>query len=199
MSAFISHIVEGYLAPRRSVRRLLDDGHGMGVALLMVLLGYLITAIFAVIFLGDVPGRESGTVGFYVRELVLGFGLFFILSGLIFSVGKMAGGTGSRIETNVAVAWFFLVTSFLTPLRAGVSMTLQTVETENGPVEMPSMEPGSVLILLALSGVILWLLACYTAELHGFKKVWNVVGSLLMGMVAVTILFMFLAAALMGG
>lgn len=189
-------MLEGITAPRRSMRRLLDFGLGFDAIVLIALLSYLIRVIIG-IALGGAPSTGH-SLTFHLLNLVAMFGAMFMVSEMVFSIGKMAGGHGARNEIYLVVAWHSLVTSLLAPAFAMVQIQEQMVQTEQGEVAMPYIDPGQVLFLLAAGGIALWLLACYVAEAHGFKSIWNVMGSLLMGMVGFLIAVLILASLLSG-
>jgi len=52
IGAVVENIIGGYLHPRASVRRILAAGHGLDVALLMVVLAYLVREIFFIVTAG---------------------------------------------------------------------------------------------------------------------------------------------------
>ena len=132
MSEIISRIVEGYVAPGRSVRKILDANPGMGAVLLMVLFSYLATAILTLMFGSLSGGTGVSPFGFHFRGLLVQFATFFVYSTLVFQIGRLAGGTGSRIQTYTAMGWHSLVTSFLTPLMLSLTSALPAA------LDMPS-------------------------------------------------------------
>lgn len=186
------------MAPGRSMRRLLDMDLGVDAIVLIALLGYLIQAILAIV-MGQGPGDGSSPFSFHVIGLLVFFGTFFMLSEMIYSIGKMAGGKGTRPQTFLTLAWHGLVMSFLWPLWPKLRVEDQAIDGADGAASMPTIPPDQVLMLLIIFAVWIWLLANYVRELHGFGNVWNVLGSLLMGMVGFSIAVAVVAVMLGAG
>ena len=116
IGAVVENIIGGYLHPRASVRRLLTAGHGLDVALLMVLLAFLVREIFFIV----TPGARSETVslslGRYVLHLVDALLSFAVFSVAICYVGRLFGGQGSLRQTGLVLAWYLPVTIAVVPL-----------------------------------------------------------------------------------
>lgn len=162
-------VVQGYVAPRASVRWLLNAGHGLEAALGMLALGYLAEAILMIAF-SDVRLGIGGHLFGVLRELVS----FFVLSSLIYGVGRLAGGTGTLRGAQLVFGWHALVTSIASPL--GMGMTAAVLEGQaEGEV---ALSAGPVFLAFIYAGVWLWLLASYVAELHGFRNSWGVLGAI---------------------
>lgn len=188
-----SLIVAGYLAPQQSARGLIDRGLGQGVGVVMVVLGYLITAIL--LKLMGHGGEDVRGLGGHAWNLVLQIGYFFFISVLVFWFGRMSGGTGTREQVHLVIGWHALVTSFLTPLTASfIAQMGEAQQAAQDGVE-PSVNGASA--LLAIVGVALnfWLLANYVAAVHAFKNVWGVLGVL----VGIPIALAVMAMTLMTG
>lgn len=197
MSEILSRIVEGYTAPARSTRRILDTGIGMDAILLMVLFSYLVTAIITTAFSGLPDGMSFG---FHVRGIILQFVTFFVYSTLIYHIGRMAGGTGDRLQTYAALAWHALVTSFLTPFMLGLggAMPDAGITPENQAEVMADLQ--GPLLLAMFGGIIsLWLMASYVRELHGFQSTWSVLGALVIGAIGMGLFVMIIGGGLAGG
>lgn len=193
MSEIFSRIIEGYLAPTRSARNILEAECRFDTILLMVLFSYLATAVLSAMFGG--PRVEGGaSMGYHISGLILQFASFFVIGGLIFQVGRLAGGIASRQDTYAVVGWHSMVTSFLTPLLVGLGSSLPSADM---PPEQQAEALSNVQgpLLLAAFAVItsMWLLAHYVKEAHGFQSVWNVLGSLMLGGVARGIFFVIVA------
>ncbi len=169
-------IAEGYTAPRRSVRRLLDSGNGIEVALTFLALAFLVEAILAITFGGRAGGLSFGV---YLVNIALQLAVFFLLSGLIHGIGRAAGGKGTLPGAQLVVGWHALVTSPLTPLTLGFASAFRAQPEMAGdaaaPVEVPAGGGFLALVYLAIS---FWLMANYVAELHRFKSTWGVLGAL---------------------
>ncbi|MEM6973873.1 MAG: YIP1 family protein [Pseudomonadota bacterium] len=190
-----AQMLEGLLAPRASARRVLDQDWGLDAAVLFALLAYALSAIFATIIPGARPDDVVGSfvllhiINMVVQVLVVG-----ATGSLIWGIGRMFGGSGTRDQAMVLFGWHTLVMVFLAPFfqigSAAMRATLpEDADLANGmPVDM-SEAPGWVVLMLA-TGVAAWawLLSLYTAELHGFRNPWGVLGV----MVAVAMLFSIL-------
>ena len=177
MSADLLRMIgEGYTAPRHTMRRLLDAGYGLQVALTFLALAFLIEAILAILF----GGRAGGvSLGVYFVNAALQLAVFFLLSGLIQAVGRAAGGQGTLAGAQLVVGWQALVTSPLTPLTIGFASAFRGQPDIAGdaaaPVEVPAGGGFLALLYVAIS---FWLMANYIAELHRFRNTWGVLGAL---------------------
>ena len=178
-------VVEGYTAPRASVRRLLDGGHGIEVALGLLALGYLVQAMLTIVFLPAGLGIFGHMLAI-VQQLVT----FFLLSALVYGIGRLAGGTGTMEGAQLVVAWHALVTSLLSPLAIGVS----TAAFRSGEEGAGGIPPGMGVLALVYVAISLWLMANYVAELHGFRSTWGVLGAI----VGVSVVFALLLGVIVG-
>lgn len=181
ITAVVENVIGGYLRPRRSVRRIIDGGHGFDAVILMVLLAYLLREIF-VLLIPDARSGDAGfDLGFHVVALIERFVSFLLLSAVVFAAGRFFGGTGSWRETNLAMAWYLLVTSVIAPLAlpAVVHISNVVAEAGGGPLPRIEMPVGALAMFMVASGIMLWLFACYVAELHRFTRTWNVVAVIL--------------------
>ena len=183
-------IGEGYTAPRVTMRRLLDAGYGLEVALTFLALAFLVEAILAILFGGSGGGLSLGV---YIVNIGLQLAVFFLLSGLIHGIGRAAGGKGTLSGAQLVVGWQALVTSPLSPLTLGFATAFRARPEAGGdvaaPVEIPAGGGFLALLYVAIS---FWLMANYIAELHGFRSTWGVLGALVgvtfaCGVVLVTI------------
>lgn len=166
---FARVLVEGYTAPRASARRLLDSGHGIEVALGMVALAYLIQAMLTILFMSTGFGI-SGHLLAIMQQLVT----FFLLSALVYGIGRLAGGTGTLQGAQLIVGWHALVTSVISPLAIGVSTAAFTA-ADGGSGGVPA---GLAVMAILYVSISFWLMANYVAELHGFRNSWNVLGAI---------------------
>jgi len=179
--AVVQNVIAGFLQPRASVRRILDGGHGFDVALLMVVLAYLLREIFVLLILGARPDGAGLMLGEHLQGLIQRLLSFVLLSAAVYGVGRALGGIGNWRETNLAMAWYLLVTSVIVPLALPAMIHLAAVVDAAGdgpmaPVEIPAQP---LVMFMVASGVMLWLFACYVAELHRFARTWNVVAVIL--------------------
>jgi hypothetical protein len=175
-AGLIRMIGEGYTAPRLAMRRLLDAGFGLEVALIFLALAFLVEAILAILF-----GGRGGELSFsvYFVNVSLQLAVFFLLSGLIHGIGRAAGGKGTLSGAQLVVGWQALVTSPLSPLTLGFASAFRSRPEIAGdaaaPVEIPAGGGFLALVYVAIS---FWLMANYIAELHGFRSTWGVLGAL---------------------
>lgn len=166
---FARALLQGYVAPRASARRVLDSGQGIEAALCMVALAYLLQSMLTILFLSGAFGLV-GHVMAIVQQLVT----FFLFSALVYGIGRLAGGTGTMTGAQLIIGWHALVTSLISPLAIGVSVAVFGAAAD-GTTGVP---PGVVLMAIAYLGISFWLLANYVAELHGFRNPWAVLGTI---------------------
>jgi hypothetical protein len=192
IGAVIENLTAGYLRPRTSVRRLLSGGHGLGDALMMVALAYLIGSILTIMVPGGAPATAGVPIGLHLLGLLLQFISFFIASGLVFLIGRMFGGQGTRQETYLTMAWYSLVTSLIVPLTlpARNQLTEAVAAAGGGQAEVPLGAP--ILLFAAAFGIMLWLLSNYIAELHRFRSAWGVLAVILGFSAALSVIIMMI-------
>lgn len=184
----LRRMTEGLLAPRASARRVLLARYGVDVALLFAVLAYAVQAMLQIVIPGarTLPEGMSGIpVGMHFVNLLLQVLIIWILSMAVFGIGRLFGGQGSRSQAFVLVAWHALVTTLLAPL-----FLLGAAQIQGG--EIPA---GALFVLFVAGSIYLWVLACFTAELHGFRSPWGVMGVMLAVMFLFSGLFMNLAPA----
>jgi Yip1 domain len=165
----VSAVAEGYVAPRRSMRRLLDGGHGIEAALVMLALAYLVQAILTVLFISSGIG-----VGGHLLAIIQQVVMFFLLAALVYGIGRLAGGTGTMEGAQVVVGWHSLVVSVISPLAIGVS----SVAFRSGTEEGAGMPAGLGILAFVYVAISFWLMANFIAELHGFRSTWSVLGAI---------------------
>ncbi|MEO1492949.1 MAG: YIP1 family protein [Pseudomonadota bacterium] len=179
-----ARIVEGFAAPRASARRILAEGLTLDTAVLMVVFGYVVTAIAQLILAPDVQRPEGNAFAYHIMNLLLQIGVFFLIAGMAFGLGKISGGTGTLPQAQALIGWHSLVTSMLAPVSVYaaaeiVGSVARMSETDpDAQIDPAALEisGGSIFLALLVAGVWFWLLANYVAELHGFKNVWGVLG-----------------------
>jgi len=176
---FAQMLIQGYTAPRLSARQILASGGGLQLALMMVALTYLVHAIFSLLL-----KSEGGGIGGHLIAIIQQIIIFFLLSGLVYGIGRMAGGTGTILGAQLVVAWHALVTSVISPLAIGISAAMFRAQ-ESGAI------PSGVLLLgVVYVAISFWLMANYVAELHGFRSAASVLGAI----IGLTFAFAFMLA-----
>ncbi|HET7408812.1 MAG TPA: YIP1 family protein [Paracoccaceae bacterium] len=163
-------VVQGYTDPRASARQLLESGNGLEAALGMVALAYLVQAILTIMFMSGGFG-----IGGHMLAIMQQLVTFFLLSALIYGVGRLAGGTGTMQGAQLVVGWHALVTSLISPLAIGVSTAAFTAEDEGSG----GIPPGLAFMAFVYVAISFWLMANYVAELHGFRSTWGVLGAII--------------------
>ncbi len=176
IGAVVENIIGGYLHPRASVRRLVAAGHGLDVALTMVVLAFLVQEIFFVVT-PDAGSEPAGfSLGRYFLHLVDALLSFAVFSVAICYVGRIFGGKATLRRTGLVMAWYMLVTSPVVPLaRPAMQRIAEAMQAAAAAPAAPLAVPAwVVLIVLVSSGVLMWLFASYVAELHRFARTWRV-------------------------
>ena len=190
---FARFMGQGISAPRATVRGVLDGGHGFDVALTMIALGYLIESVLAKVL---VPGATDGAsfISFHMLNIVATICGFFILSGLVYWIGGLFGGIATLARTQLAVAWYMLMNSFLAPFAVmSLPEHIRKPPTDpNIPLDLSDANPTVMFIVVAIS---MWLLSSAIAEAHGFRSVWKVAGAIL----AIPMTLVFLLNLIVGG
>ena len=190
---FARFMVQGYAAPRATVRKVLNGGHGFEIAVTLIALGYLIESVLAKVL---IPGATEGVspIGFHMINIVATLCGFFILSGLIYWVGGMFGGIASLAQSQLAAGWFMLMNSLLAPFAVmSLPEAFRKPPTEpNMPIDISDANPTVIFIVVGIS---MWLLSSAITEAHGFRSVWKVAGVIL----ALPVTFVILLNALMAG
>lgn len=166
---FFKALVAAYVTPRASAASILSSGAGMAEAFLMVVLGYLLTEISIIAFLGAYPLQPS-VLTRHIGGLIGAFLWFFIISALISFLGRASGGTGTREQSQVIVAWHSVVTSFLwVPVNA-MFMQFQTEEVDGVQKVIAYPDQSAIAMALGAFVVILLMLANFITVLHRFPN-----------------------------
>ncbi len=188
IGAVMENLIGGFLHPRASVRRLLSGGHGLDAAIAMVLLAFVVREIFFILVPGGRPDEASMSFVYYALGLIDSLITFGLFSLAVCYIGRMFGGEASFQETGLVVGWYLVVTSVIVPLA--LPAVVNIVDAAQAGTEVPG---GSAMVVFAASGVMLWLLASYIAELHRFERTWQVLFVIL----GFSILFSFVFSGLM--
>jgi hypothetical protein len=195
IGAVVENIIGGYVHPRASVRRLLSAGHGLDVALMMVVLAFLVREIFFVVTPDARPETVSLSLGRYFLDLVDALLSFAVFSVAICYVGRLFGGKGSLRQSGLVMAWYLLVTSAVVPLvlPSVLRIVVAAEAAAAAPTAPAALPAGAALIVLVSSGVLMWLFASYVAELHRFARTWSVLAAI----IGLSIPFSMVASALL--
>lgn len=171
MSTGVADIyVEAWTEPRLSIRRILELRLGERERLFMVGAHLIASAITIAVVLRVSPDSPVAqvvsalpVVPRYAGYLVATFGIYWVFSFLMKSVGGAFGGTADTESCKTAVAWWMLVTSVISFAEALLMLVV----------------PGALVALLNLIAMIagVFIFAAYTAEIHGFKSVGQVAGA----------------------
>lgn len=180
MSGILSNFAMAYLSPRQSAAIILSRADGMRTALLLFALAYVLSQIFVRLTPGYRLPEDVSPVSFLLLDLMLMFLVFLVLSALVYSIGRMAGGQGSRVGAHVIVAWHSVVISpFAILQHLWAQEVMAASEASEGTLETASISSGVANLFLLSALFSIWLLANYVTTLHQFKSVWKVAGSLL--------------------
>jgi len=190
IGAVVENIIGGYLHPRASARRMLDAGHGIEVALQMLVLAFVVREIFMVITPGARPEGVAVSLVGYLVSFFDALMSFAVITTLACYVGRIFGGVGTMRDSAVVLGWYTLVTSFVVPLVMPALMRIYeaaaaTAEDPSAPVPLPA---GPAMIMLATSSIVLWMLASYIAELHRFNRTLSVLSVIIGIALAVSVL-----------
>ena len=167
--------VSAYLAPQQSAAQILSSRAGFFDALLMAVLGYLLTMIILMVTPGVTLPPAPGLLDRHILGLIYAFIGFFIYSGLISFFGRVSGATGTREQSQVIVAWHSIVTA---PLSVPVQMMIAGFNVEERGDDVPLIEtPDAGTIILGAAAILVsfWILANYIYVLHRFRNFWGVV------------------------
>lgn len=165
----LAHIVEGLVRPRTSVERLLGRQPGPADAALMVVAAYAAQRIADIVLAPG--GRDPGLLE-HVVSLTLAVAYTFFIGFLIHRIGQAFGGRGTREQSLAVAGWHALVMALLWPV----------VVLGVGGADLATPEQLSPVAFLALAFYFaqwVWLLARYTAVVHGFRSDWSVLGVIL--------------------
>ncbi len=160
LKTFIDVVVESCVAPRKGFRRVLSYVSGFEAVALIYALSFCLQAILLIVaeqvFATGGAGSNAGSL---VASIFFSAISFAIVVALVFWVGRALGGKGSLLDCATAIAWHSLVTVIFAPI---ISFALLA--------ETGSESAALVLMQLVAMVVILWLMASYVAEAHGFQS-----------------------------
>ncbi len=172
-------LMEGYVAPRQSMARVLAMRPDEGERLIMVGIGIAIGALGFAMFgeRGETVNTGSVVLG-YLVTILTGLFQYYVLARVIGFVARAAGGAGDQEMDRTLVAWWAIVTA---PLPVVMMISLQNIES-----------PLAGLFLLGSSILTMILLGAYIAQTHGFQSTARVCGA----MIGILMLFSFVLTSL---
>ncbi|MBK0400209.1 hypothetical protein H0I76_13505 [Limibaculum sp. M0105] len=185
----LARMIEGLFQPARSARWLLSADLGLDTALLFVALAYVLQAIIQIVLPGARPlpdGIGHVPLTLHMLNLLLQVFLVAFMSFMIFAIGRLFGGTGTRKRAFLIVSWHTLVTTVLSPPFL-IGMASVALGKE--------LSPPLLGLMVAAAAVWLWVLSVYTAVLHGFSNPWGVMGVILGVLFLLSALFMNMVPA----
>lgn len=174
---FARFMAQSIIAPRATVRIVLNGGHGFGIALTMIAMGYLIESVLVKLLVPDATAGAN-LIGFHMLNVIGTVCGFFILSGLAYWIGSLMGGIASLAQSQLAVAWFMLMNSVLAPF-AIMSLPEHFRRPPTDPDIPLDLSDANPTVIFIVVGIAIWLLSSAIAEAHGFRSVWRVAGVIL--------------------
>ena len=181
----IEDVIASYRAPRPTVRRVIDRMHGWReVAMLFGLAFCLSTGVAVLMALAG--GEGAVGLGFVLSNLVFSAAAYLFAVLLIHRLGRAFGGQGALIEIAAAVAWHSLVTVIFAPLVAAATLA----GGEGGASGVLAIAQLGMII------VVIWLLANFVAEAHGFLSAARVAGGLVAGAILLGLILSLLFSGL---
>lgn len=147
----------------------MERGPHVSDAALMIVAAYALQRAWNLLLLGD---TASLSLVQHIFSLLVMLATTFVIGFLIFTIGRAFGGHASREQSLAAAAWHSLVMTLLWPV-----LLVGAGEISLAPGSEVSL--AALLVVLFFSGQWIWLLARYTAAIHGFRSNWNVVGVIL--------------------
>lgn len=185
IGSILAHIVEGIVRPAASVERLMQRRPQTADAALMVVAAYALQRAWNLLLLGD---SASLNIAQHLFSLMVMLATTFVIGFLIFAIGRAFGGHAEREPSLVIAAWHSLVMTMLWPL-----LLLGAGDLSLAPGT--EVSAGALLVVLVFSTQWIWLLARYTAVIHGFRSNWSVVGVILGLSMLFSTLFLMVAGA----
>lgn len=184
-----SMVLLSYRAPRVAMRRVLEMITSFeGVALLFGV-SFTVNAVL-MLAIAQFAGHGGADVGFLIYNFLISLTAYLIAVALIFWIGKAFGGRGRLLDVATAVAWHSLVTVIFAPVVAVATMP-GLAESALGLVAVAQ---------IVMIGVIIWLMASFVAEAHGFRNALLVAFTLFGGLFVLGfVASLFLAPLMMGG
>lgn len=158
--ATLRHLLtQSITAPRSAARQLLSLGGGSALAVLAVACVAALSALISVL-LGKVsPATGNPDMDYLVSQPLVLAALqavgMVIFAALVTGIGRLFGGTGRFMQVLLVFAWLDFL---LLVVQLGLLVLMLAVPALGG------------LVLIAIMGLVTWLLASFTAEVHGFRS-----------------------------
>lgn len=154
---------ESLIAPRSSMRRLLDSGIDEQHRMTMVLLsGVLYAIVFSVIqATTPLPEEFQEVSGLLLAVMFVGLSLisYLIIGFLVKWIGGLFGGEGTVEDCKTAVAWYMLISEIVKVCILPLDLILPAF------IGAP--------LAYAVSGYLIFMFANYISEAHRFKTAYG--------------------------
>lgn len=180
--------------PRTGARAVINMGLPLFVGGLALALMAVVSAAMAAVMYAAFPiATDAAAPQIAVLDQILGNPLQLALvqvillavgAFLIFRIGKGFGGAGSLADAVALLAWLEFIL-----------LLLQVAQTVTMVVSPPMSQAIGVFGFV----IFLWLLANFTAELHGFRSVLLTFLGIIVSMVTLSFAAAVIAAVLIGG
>lgn len=200
---FLARLASVLFRPRRTMRRILDDGPGQGAVLLLFVLVVIsgIAGDFDAAQLQDVLARLGGQqvwliVGVTVAVFVAMVAVGWFYAWVPYFIGRFLGGTGDIRAVRAAVAWGLAPGIWALLYRVPVAVWLTpaaaaTVKMRGGGV---AFDPGflargcGVALAIVLLELIVFVWCAFVmsntlAEAHGYSP-WQALGTIVLSAIA---------------
>ncbi|MEM1278018.1 MAG: YIP1 family protein [Pseudomonadota bacterium] len=202
-SAVTQNLIGGLLQPRASARRMLDLGYGMREVMLLILLGYVIGAIFNILL--PMVSGYGGAGLLHLFGLLNWSVMVLVMAWLAWIPPRMFGGKGSWEEALRATAWLSVLMNLIWPLmliafrilpegslleaiESGDMLALATIVERLTPGDRTFFQ----ILIYTYFFASFWLFASFVAEVHQFRKTWLVFLTM-MGLIFGPFLFLGMA------
>jgi hypothetical protein len=150
---------ETIVAPRSAARRVLSIAGGFNLALLAVAFVAVLSAGTSVLLSKFAPPTGNPEMDYLMSQPLQLAGMqalgMLIFGAAVTGIGRLFGGKGRFDQTLMLLAWLDFL---LLVLQLGLI------------VLMLALPPLAGLVFLAAMALIVWLLASFIAELHGFAS-----------------------------
>lgn len=177
-----SLIAESLTAPRSAARRVLAVGGDYPLAVLAVGSVAALAAIVAVLLSMMSPRTGNSEMDYLVTQPLLLAALqamgMVVFAMIATAVGRLFGGTGRLAQIMLIFAWLNFL---LLVLQLGLLIVM---------LALPSLGP---ILLMAIMGLVTWLLASFIAEVHGFASTFATGAVMIGGMMIIGTLLVLIS------